>query len=158
MSRGITGNKRDREAKRDRRKQDKADRLQRNRDEAARQRSDTGNDDQVEVSGPQSLPIVDLADVVIAVPAHPGREPLIPAKLFVGGLGDEATATELRIAFASLGSVRDATVIRDRSSGRSRGFGFVTFEKWADADEAVKQMDGRDVDGRRLKVNRAEPS
>ena len=158
MSRGITGNKREREAKRDRRKQDKADRLQRNRDEAARQRSDGGEDDQVDASGAQSLPLVDLANVVIGVPAFPEREPLAPPKLFVGGLSEATTADELRIAFSNFGKVSDARLIRDRTTGRSRGFGFVTFENWADADEAIKHMDGQELDGRRLKVNRAEAS
>jgi RNA recognition motif-containing protein len=158
MSRGTTGNKRDREAKRDRRKLDKADRLQRNRDDAARERPGTGDDGQVEAVGPQSPPPVDLADVATAVPADPAREPLTLAKLFVGGLSHDMTPDELRIAFSNFGRVTDTKVVRDPSSGRSRGFGFVTFEKWADADEAIKQMHDRELDGRRLKVNRAEPS
>ena len=156
MSRGVTGGKRDREAKRDRRKQDKADRLQRNREEAARQRSDGENPDQIDALGTQSLPAVDLADVVIGVPARPAREPLTPAKLFVGGLSADTTSDDLRVVFSNFGAVTDVNVVRDRSSGRSRGFGFVTFEKWADADEAMKQIHGREFDGRRLQVNRAE--
>ena len=157
MTRTMTGNKRDREAKRDRRKRDKADRLQRNREEAARQRPGSGSEDRVE--GPAALPspLVGLADVR-AVPADPKREPLAPAKIFVGGLSEDTTADELRIAFSNFGKVSDAQLVRDRGSGRSRGFGFVTFENWADADEAVKHMHDRELDGRRLKVNRAGPS
>lgn len=158
MSRFIAANKRDREARRDRRKQDKANRLQRNRDEAARQRSTDSDGAEVEASRPPSSPLVDLAEVVIAAPAQLKREPLVPARLFVGGLSEDTTADQLWIAFSNFGKVSDARLIRDKTSGLSRGFGFVTFERWADADDAIKQMHDRDLDGRRLKVNRAEPS
>jgi hypothetical protein len=159
MSRNVTGGKREREAKRDRRKTDKADRLRRNREQALRGGPPIGGDDlAIDGMSPQSLPEVDLADVVIGVAPRPKREPMTPAKLFVGGLSWETTTEELQIAFANFGRVTDAAVICDRSTGRSRGFGFVTFEKHADADAAIKQMDGRELDGRPLKVNRAEPS
>lgn len=156
MSRGVSGGKREREAKRQRRKQDKADRLQKNRELAANGGPPGGDDIALDASSPQSLPLVDIEDVVIGVAPRPKREPLTPAKLFVGGLSWETTTQELQIAFSNFGRVTDAAVICDRSTGRSRGFGFVTFEKHVDADEAIKQMDGRELDGRPLKVNRAE--
>ena len=102
------------------------------------------------------LPEVALEDVVIGVAARPKTESLGPAKLFIGGLSWDTTTEDLRSAFSNFGNIVDAVVISDRGTGRSRGFGFVTFEKRLDADEAVKQMNGRELDGRALKVNRAE--
>ena len=157
MRHGTTGNKRDREAKRDRRKQDKADRLQRSRDDAAKQRTDGEPVDGVE-AGSQPLPDVNLADVVIAAPGGVASEPATAAKLYVGGLDEDTTAAELKIAFSNFGKVTDTEIARDRSSGRSRGFGYVTFENWADAEEAIKRMHGLELGGRPLKVNRADPA
>ena len=147
-NRGYGGGKRQREAERDRRKKDKAERLRRNR----AMRGQGGN----ELAEPEQLPEVKLEDVVIGVAAQPRRNTTGPVKLFVGGLSWNTTSDELRAAFARFGSVQDATVIMDRTTGRSRGFGFVTFENVADAAEAVKQMNGADLDGRTLKVNNAE--
>ena len=76
-------------------------------------------------------------------------------KLFVGGL---AWATEdhgLRAAFERFGEVTDAKVITDRDTGRSRGFGFVTFSDGECADSAVEAMNGSVLDGRSLTVNEA---
>ncbi|MGB1014671.1 MAG: RNA recognition motif domain-containing protein [Nannocystaceae bacterium] len=77
-------------------------------------------------------------------------------KLFVGGLA-WATSTEgLHSAFENYGPVREAKVITDRDTGRSRGFGFVTYEDDGDAERAMQEMDGADLDGRRIRVNEAE--
>jgi RNA recognition motif-containing protein len=62
----------------------------------------------------------------------------------------------LRAAFARFGPIEDAVVIVDRATGRSRGFGFVTFSRAADAHEAIKQMDGALLEDRTLKVNNAD--
>jgi RNA recognition motif-containing protein len=147
-NRGYGGGKRQREAERDRRKKDKAERLRRNR----AMRGQGGD----EMAQPEQLPEVKLEDVVIGVAAQPRRNTTGPVKLFVGGLSWNTTSEELRTAFARFGSVQEATVIMDRTTGRSRGFGFVSFENAADAAEAVKQMNGADLDGRTLKVNNAE--
>jgi heterogeneous nuclear ribonucleoprotein A1/A3 len=76
-------------------------------------------------------------------------------KVFVGGLswgtGDEA----LLAAFEKFGSVVEAKVIFDRDTGRSRGFGFVTFEESGAAQNAIQQMDGKTLDGRTIRVNEA---
>lgn len=74
-------------------------------------------------------------------------------RLFVGGLAWGTTDDSLREAFAEYGTVVDAKVITDRYSGRSRGFGFVSFETAAQAEAAMQQMDGRSVDGRTVRVN-----
>ncbi len=77
-------------------------------------------------------------------------------KLFVGGLSWDTSDASLNAAFERFGPVVEAKVITDRDTGRSRGFGFVTFEAPADADTAMEQMDGQELDGRRVRVNVAE--
>jgi len=62
----------------------------------------------------------------------------------------------LNEAFAQFGAVTEAKVIMDRETGRSRGFGFVTYSDNADADKAVAQMDGKTLDGRTVRVNEAQ--
>jgi cold-inducible RNA-binding protein len=76
-------------------------------------------------------------------------------KLFVGGLSWGTTDAGLRAAFERFGEVTEAKVITDRESGRSRGFGFVTFSQNDDADAAVSAMDGSNLDGRTINVNEA---
>ena len=76
-------------------------------------------------------------------------------KLYVGNLSWGTDEDELRNAFERFGDVRDVKVITDRDTGRSRGFGFVTFENPDDAQTAMSEMDGAEVDGRPLKVNEA---
>jgi len=77
-------------------------------------------------------------------------------KLFVGGLSWGTDDAGLRNAFEAFGEVTDAKVITDRETGRSRGFGFVTFSDDAAADEAMQKMDGSSLDGRNLRVNEAQ--
>lgn len=77
-------------------------------------------------------------------------------KLFVGGLDWNTTDASLGQAFAEFGSVSESKVIMDRETGRSRGFGFVTFEDHAAADAAVTGMDGKMLDGRNVRVNEAQ--
>lgn len=74
-------------------------------------------------------------------------------KLFVGGLAWATDDQGLREAFEEYGEVTDAKVITDRDTGRSRGFGFVTFADVASVDEAVEQMNGAQLDGRTLNVD-----
>ena len=76
-------------------------------------------------------------------------------KLFVGSLSWNTTDEVLRSAFAAFGSVDGAEVVMDRDTGRSRGFGFVTFANPADAEKAIREMDGRPLDGRAITVNEA---
>src|SRR5262245_7032396 len=76
-------------------------------------------------------------------------------KLFVGGLSYSTTSERLREVFARTGTVESATVVTDRDTGRSRGFGFVEMATEEDAQQAVAQLNGQEVDGRRLKVEKA---
>jgi RNA recognition motif-containing protein len=77
-------------------------------------------------------------------------------KLFVGGLDWGTTDQSLREAFERFGAVADAKVIMDRETGRSRGFGFVTFDDDGHADAAATGMDGKQLDGRTIRVNEAQ--
>ena len=73
-------------------------------------------------------------------------------KLFVGSLAWETTDESLREAFEAHGDVTEAKVIRDRETGRSRGFGFVTFESSDAAASAVEAMNDTELDGRTIRV------
>jgi len=76
-------------------------------------------------------------------------------KLYVGNLPFSTTEADLRDLFEKHGSVQSVSVITDRETGRSRGFGFVEMSDDADADAAMKALDGQDMGGRNLKVNEA---
>ena len=78
------------------------------------------------------------------------------SKLYVGNLAWGVTNESLKEAFVNFGTIREATVITDRETGQSRGFGFVTFEAEADASTAINAMDGTSLSGRNLRVNAAE--
>ncbi len=77
-------------------------------------------------------------------------------KLFVGGLSWGTDDISLKSAFDAYGSVTEAKVILDRDTGRSRGFGFVTYTAANEANAAIEAMDGRELDGRTIRVNLAE--
>jgi RNA recognition motif-containing protein len=77
------------------------------------------------------------------------------SRIYVGNLPWSATENDLRDLFSRFGEVRSATVITDRETGRSRGFGFVEMDDDA-ASEAIQQTDGKDMDGRALRVNEAQ--
>lgn len=76
-------------------------------------------------------------------------------KLFVGGLAWETDDDGLTAAFKEYGNIEEAKVIRERDSGRSRGFGFVTFDSAENAAKAMEAMNGQEVDGRQLRVDYA---
>ncbi len=77
------------------------------------------------------------------------------SKLFVGGLSWDTTDDGLRTAFEAFGEIREAKVITDRETGRSRGFGFVTYSNSGDASKAIAEMNGTVLDGRNIKVDEA---
>lgn len=78
-------------------------------------------------------------------------------KLFVGGLPFTTTDDELKEAFAAHGTVSSAVVIRDRDSGRSKGFGFVEYENDEEGKAAEAAMNGKDLGGRSISVAQARP-
>ncbi len=78
-------------------------------------------------------------------------------KLFVGNLAWETTQEELQELFAQYGEVEEAIIITDKFSGRSKGFGFVTFTDEAAADEAIAQLNEKEFKGRNVVVNEAKP-
>ena len=78
-------------------------------------------------------------------------------KLFVGGLPFATTDDELNQLFAAHGTVASATVVRDRDSGRSKGFGFVEFENDEEGKAAEKALNGSEVGGRTISVAEARP-
>lgn len=78
-------------------------------------------------------------------------------KLYVGNLSYSIDDAKLGEIFAEFGEVTEAKVITDKFSSRSKGFGFVTFKNDADAEKAIKAMDGKEFEDRQLKVNLARP-
>lgn len=77
-------------------------------------------------------------------------------KVFVGGLSWDTSEESLSQHFAQAGDIVEAKIIQDRESGRSRGFGFVTFSSEDHAGNAVEMFDGKELDGRTIKVDFAE--
>lgn len=77
-------------------------------------------------------------------------------KLFVGSLPWSISSDKLQELFSQYGEITEAIVITDRDTGRSKGFGFVTFAQEADAKKAL-EMDGKEVEGRTIVVNVAKP-
>jgi cold-inducible RNA-binding protein len=77
-------------------------------------------------------------------------------RVFVGGLAWATDDEGLRQAFEGFGEVVDAKVIADRDTGRSRGFGFVSFADAASMKAALEKMDGAELDGRTIRVNEAQ--
>lgn len=78
-------------------------------------------------------------------------------KLYIGGLAYSVDDKELEELFAQHGNVTSATVIKDRDSGQSKGFGFVEMADDAEAQAAIKELNGKEVSGRSVTVNQARP-
>ena len=78
-------------------------------------------------------------------------------KLFVGNLAFTTTGADLEALFAQSGTCESATVITDRETGRSRGFGFVEMSSKEEGEAAIAQFNGKEVNGRALNVNEAKP-
>src|SRR5262245_56089788 len=78
-------------------------------------------------------------------------------KLYVGNLSFSTTNQDLNDLFGTVGTVQSSNIIEDRETGRSRGFGFVEMSSEAEGKQAIEQLDGKEVDGRTLKVNEAKP-
>jgi len=79
------------------------------------------------------------------------------SKLYVGGISYDTTEDGLRAHFEQAGEVASASIIMDRATGRSRGFGFVEMTTPEGAQKAIEMFNGQELDGRRLTVNEARP-
>jgi cold-inducible RNA-binding protein len=77
--------------------------------------------------------------------------------IFVGNLSFGATEASVRSLFESYGTVDRVNLVTDRDTGQARGFGFVEMSANADADRAIAELNGRELDGRALNVNEARP-
>ena len=78
-------------------------------------------------------------------------------RIYVGNLVNEVSGDDLRSEFSAYGEVASADVITDRYTGQSRGFGFVEMRDSDSAQKAIRELDGRDMKGRQIKVNEARP-
>ena len=89
--------------------------------------------------------------------SYKSRSHMANTKLYVGGIPYRTTEDELRTAFEEAGQVASTSIIMDRMTGRSRGFGFVEMTDEAGAQAAIDRWDGKEYDGRTLSVSQARP-
>jgi RNA recognition motif-containing protein len=78
-------------------------------------------------------------------------------KLYVGNLSFQTSSSDLQDLFSQAGTVESASVVEDRDTGRSRGFGFVEMSSKEEGEAAIQQLNGKEVGGRALTVNEAKP-
>ncbi|MBU4258517.1 MAG: RNA-binding protein [Proteobacteria bacterium] len=78
-------------------------------------------------------------------------------KIYVGNLSNEVTEEDLRLALEQFGQVKSATIIKDKYSGQSKGFGFVEMASKAEGRSAIDGLNGKELKGRALNVNEARP-
>ena len=78
-------------------------------------------------------------------------------KVYVGNLPFSVDSEKLKELFSSFGEIEEATIISDKFSGRSKGFGFITFKDDESAKKAISEMNDKEIEGRNLKVNEAQP-
>jgi cold-inducible RNA-binding protein len=78
-------------------------------------------------------------------------------KLYVGNLSFQTSSVDLQELFSGVGTVESATVVEDRDTGRSRGFGFVEMASQEEGEKAISELNGTEHNGRELKVNEAKP-
>jgi RNA recognition motif-containing protein len=146
MTRGsYSAGKRQRDSDKARKKREKAERRMRRRREGPGEVPISSAD---EVTGDLQA----AEEAVREARAAQGDKRTIPCRLFVGSLSWGTSEEDLRTAFGEYGKVADAVVVQDRDTGRSRGFGFVTFEDRKDASRAIGQLDGAELDGRTIVV------
>lgn len=77
--------------------------------------------------------------------------------IYVGNLSYKMTDEDLGKLFSTYGAVSESKIVIDRETGRSKGFGFVEMPNQAEGDEAIRQLDGKEIEGRSIKVNVAKP-
>jgi RNA recognition motif-containing protein len=150
----YSAGKQQRERDKERKKQEKAQRRLDNRGGGGNIPTATVE----ELQGGRNLMSID--EVMRAMQGGPEAEPeparTIPSRLFVGGLDWRITEAELRAQLEKIGPVADAIVVMDRDTGESRGFGFVTMADRKDAAEAIRRLNGTQLEGRTLVVRQAE--
>jgi len=78
-------------------------------------------------------------------------------KLYIGNLPFSVSEEQLNTHFSACGSVTSCKIITDRDTGRSKGFGFIEMSTNEEAEQAISQLDGQELDGRSLRVNEAKP-
>ena len=78
-------------------------------------------------------------------------------KLYVGNLSFNTSTQDLEQVFTAVGTVESTNIIEDRDTGRSRGFAFVEMSSEEEAQNAISQLNGKEIDGRELKINEAKP-
>ena len=151
MSGFYSTGKRQREQQKAEKKREKEARRWRKREEQAREPEVVSAADIV-----GALPSIEEAMQRIAISqdgtVDRGAAP-IPVRLFVGGLSWDTTSDTLRAAFERFGTVSQATVVQDRDTQRSRGFGFVEMANRKDAAGAISAMNGSELDGRHIRVS-----
>jgi len=150
MARGsYSQGKRQREADKARKKKEKAERRE--------QRREQGPGEVEFVTAEEAAgyaPTTNEAMFAMEERANaPRSAPALPCRLFVGGLSWDTTKETLLEVFGEFGAIADAVILADRNTGRSRGFGFVTFEDRRHAARAVAQLNGTELDGRTIVVN-----
>src|SRR5262245_49152027 len=140
-------------------RQKEAARARKQQEKAARRAAKRGQ-------GPAEAEIVSASEIVGDLPSvdealqaledranTPRSVAPIPAKLFVGGLGNTTNEQMLREAFAEYGKVTEVVIVHDRNTGQPRGFGFVTMEDRKNAGRAIDALNGAEFNGRRLMVD-----
>jgi len=140
--------KRQRAADKARKKREKAERRARKREEGP---------DEIPVTTAEELqgdlPSIAEAMANITSPSPQRSAASVPCRLFVGGLSWDTTEEGLKEAFGQFGTVTDAFIVKDRDTGRSRGFGFVTLDNRKDAQKAIEGLHDTELDGRTIAVN-----
>lgn len=150
----YSAGKQQRERDKERKKQEKAQRRQENRGSGGN--IPTATVEEIQGGGL----IMSIDEVMRSMQGGGEGEPeparTIPSRLFVGGLDWRITDIELRQQLEQIGPVADAVVVMDRDTGESRGFGFVTMADRKDAAEAIRRLNGTQLEGRTLVVRQAE--
>lgn len=150
----YSAGKQQRERDKERKKQEKAQRRQENRGSGGN--IPTATVEEIQGGGL----IMSIDEVMRSMQGGGEGEPeparTIPSRLFVGGLDWRITDVELRQQLEQIGPVADAVVVMDRDTGESRGFGFVTMADRKDAAEAIRRLNGTQLEGRTLVVRQAE--
>ena len=146
----YSAGKRQRERDKERKKKEKAERQ--------RDRGSVGGDIPIATADEIQGGMMTIDEVMRSIDGRSepnDRAHAIPSRLFVGGLNWRVTSDQLRTTLEEFGPVTDCVIVTDRDTGDSRGFGFVTMADRKDAAEAIRRLDGSDLEGRTLVVRQA---